>query len=273
MFLDLLSELEPALESHLQNTATFKTDAKDPPESWGRITDRFKDFLSRSKYLTVQMQRLVSLVDAWTYSRTKDSIASLLRQMSKGKRKEIPTIEIPKDAPIIKQARASFQARMEQIAQTLNHEYIQGITPLVQEAFRTGKTTKDLAESLKKYTEGDQNKARFWARDTMGDAYSDFTSTRFKSVGIQTYVWMTSLDNRVRDTHAELHGKAFSMAEKPPGLTKPGAKLPGQDYNCRCRMKPIFSKDEALPATQQAKAIKTIDKERKKFGQPSVGAE
>jgi Phage Mu protein F like protein len=46
------------------------------------------------------------------------------------------------------------------------------------------------------------------------------------------YVWRTHEDDKVRTSHAALHGKIFSW-NRPPKIGHPG-----QDYNCRCWAEP-----------------------------------
>lgn len=49
-----------------------------------------------------------------------------------------------------------------------------------------------------------------------------------QGLGIESYTWSTSNDERVREEHAELEGQTFSWNAPP----EPGN--PGEDYQCRC---------------------------------------
>ena len=63
-------------------------------------------------------------------------------------------------------------------------------------------------------------------------------------------------DARVRDYHDENNRKVYSWAGGADNLKKPGARHPGEDYNCRCYAKAV--RDPAL--LQQSKSGRTGQK-------------
>lgn len=141
--------------------------------------------------------------------------------------------------------------------ESLGQEYREGVAQLVADATLRGGTTS-LREALTQYSEQVANKAEFYARDLVGDTVSKISASRQQSAGFPGYIWMTSLDSRVRDSHAELHGKYFTWAQQPPGLDKPGAKLPGVDYNCRCTAYPALGEQDQLSDQQRAEDLAEI---------------
>ena len=63
----------------------------------------------------------------------------------------------------------------------------------------------------------------------------------YKSIGVDSYIWQTRLDERVRAGHRILEGHQFSW-DSPP-VTNPATgdrNHPGEDYNCRCAPLPII---------------------------------
>ncbi len=66
-------------------------------------------------------------------------------------------------------------------------------------------------------------------RDQTSKAMGGLNRLRQKEVGIEAYVWGTSLDERVRPTHREKNGLQFEW-DKPP----PDTGHPGNDVLCRC---------------------------------------
>jgi SPP1 gp7 family putative phage head morphogenesis protein len=80
-------------------------------------------------------------------------------------------------------------------------------------------------------------KARLWARDRTLKLNAAITKERHLSLGITSYVWTTSSDERVRETHAELADRTFEYADPPIIDGQP--VNPGEDYQCRCIAYPV----------------------------------
>lgn len=119
----------------------------------------------------------------------------------------------------------------------------QHINSVITQAILQGKAIPDVAKSLEKVTNMDskaavrnartavtcaQNKARF-------DSYE-----RAEALGIKVKkVWLATLDDRTRESHAELDGEEVDINEKfSNGLMFPADPEgePSEVYNCRCRM-------------------------------------
>lgn len=83
---------------------------------------------------------------------------------------------------------------------------------------------------------GDVSKARaeLIARDQTLKLNGAINRAQQTGVGIQSYTWSTSGDERVRETHAALNGQQFMWAAPPP----PGH--PGEDFQCRCVAVPVI---------------------------------
>lgn len=80
-----------------------------------------------------------------------------------------------------------------------------------------------------------KSKAKFIARDQISKLNGELSRIQQTQNGIHSYSWSTSLDGRVRDTHAEKNGVEFRW-DSPPEDTG----HPGEDYQCRCIPEPIF---------------------------------
>ena len=73
-------------------------------------------------------------------------------------------------------------------------------------------------------------------RDQTNKTIGQLTHLRQQQVGIQSYQWLTSQDERVRPSHVRNSGLIFDWA-KPPVETG----HPGQDVLCRCSAIPIVT--------------------------------
>lgn len=91
-----------------------------------------------------------------------------------------------------------------------------------------------------------QQRAKLIARDQTAKLNSDLNRMRQEQVGIATYEWSTSQDERVRDSHAAMEGRICKWDDptvyRDEGDTEwrsrssiGGVELhPGEDIQCRC---------------------------------------
>lgn len=80
-------------------------------------------------------------------------------------------------------------------------------------------------------------KAKFLARNETKLFVTHYNLAKFKVLGIRQYIWRTSHDNRVRESHKLMDGKVVDI-DTPP--TETGGKHAGIDYGCRCKMNAIL---------------------------------
>jgi len=63
----------------------------------------------------------------------------------------------------------------------------------------------------------------------------------YKSIGAESYIWQTRLDERVRPGHRVLEGHQFSWDSPPVTNHATGDRNnPGEDWNCRCCPLPLI---------------------------------
>lgn len=105
--------------------------------------------------------------------------------------------------------------------------------------FSTGTRWEEIAKDVQKIIDPEEgtvsNRARLIARDQISKLNGQVTQERQKSLGITKYIWRTSQDERVRDSHAALEGEEFSWSN-PPSVGHPG-----EDFQCRCTAEPVLS--------------------------------
>lgn len=117
------------------------------------------------------------------------------------------------------------------------------ITSAVTQAVLQGEPIPDLAKRLRTVTDMDKNAALRNARTAVTCAQNKarFDSyDRAEKIGIKMKkVWLATLDDRTRSSHAEMDGEEVEMDDKfSNGLAYPGDPSgdPSEVYNCRCRM-------------------------------------
>jgi SPP1 gp7 family putative phage head morphogenesis protein len=95
-----------------------------------------------------------------------------------------------------------------------------------------------LTSKLLEAADVSRSRARFWAVDQTLKLNADIVQAKHQSLGIEEYVWRTSRDGSVRDTHAVLEGRRFRYDDPPE--TGTGKHNPGQDFRCRCHADPVL---------------------------------
>jgi SPP1 gp7 family putative phage head morphogenesis protein len=112
--------------------------------------------------------------------------------------------------------------------------------------FRAGLRHEEIAKDVRKYLNPNakdslgrsQNvvyKAQFIARDQVAKLNSQISQSRQSELGIKRYVWRTSGDERVRDSHKKKEGKIYRWSDPPEDTGHPG-----EDFQCRCTAEPVI---------------------------------
>jgi SPP1 gp7 family putative phage head morphogenesis protein len=106
------------------------------------------------------------------------------------------------------------------------------VQKLAQEALVTGDREGKVYASIMRTGEVTEARARTIARTEVGRAQSELTQARAEFVGSTGYIWRTSRDVDVRDSHKKMEGKFVAWASPPTldGLRGHAGTLP----NCRC---------------------------------------
>jgi SPP1 gp7 family putative phage head morphogenesis protein len=104
-------------------------------------------------------------------------------------------------------------------------------------------TTK-IYDIMSERTDVTDSRARLIARDQTAKLNGELTQIRQQDLGVESYVWRTVGDERVRDTHEENDGQTFAWSD-PPAETG----HPGEDYQCRCWAEPILPEFVAYEAS------------------------
>lgn len=128
------------------------------------------------------------------------------------------------------------------LIKTVPKDTLSQMENIVQEGFKTGKTTTSIVKEIQRTYGIEKRHARLIARDQMAKLNADLTKSQQQDAGVEEYTWSTSGDSRVRDRHRSLNGKTFSWNDPPVVDTKTGRRChPGEDYQCRCVALPKFN--------------------------------
>lgn len=112
---------------------------------------------------------------------------------------------------------------------------------VLDRASATGLRVEALASDIQRQFDVSESYATLLARDQTLKLNGQITQERQSQAGIVKYTWITSRDERVRDSHRELDGTEQLWAVPPVVDEKTGRRAhPGGDYNCRCTASPVL---------------------------------
>jgi SPP1 gp7 family putative phage head morphogenesis protein len=115
---------------------------------------------------------------------------------------------------------------------SIDTRFFADVRETVEAGVRSGTNTKKLAEEIKDRFGVSDSRARLIARDQVAKLNSNITQNRQASLGVKQYIWSTSKDGRVRESHQEMDGVLCDYASPP--IVDGEAVNPGEQFQCRC---------------------------------------
>ena len=140
-----------------------------------------------------------------------------------------------RNSPNIAERVNTLTAGNVQLIKSIRSQYLDKVQNAVMQAMVKGTLNKDLAAQIKDLGKTTEKRAMFIARDQSSKLNAALTQARLEDVGIKKYMWSTSLDERVRDSHADKEGLVFEYVNPPADTGHPG-----HDFNCRCVAIPVL---------------------------------
>lgn len=142
---------------------------------------------------------------------------------------------------------------------SLTTAQIEEVEDLVLRSVQSGERATLIQERIADRWAVVRSRAALIARDQVNKLHGNLTRVRQTSLGIERYVWRTSRDERVRNTHIVKEGRIFDWS-KPPFDTG----HPGQDIQCRCTAEP-YIEGEPPPKEDRQKVIKETLAQRERL--------
>ncbi|MDE1905286.1 MAG: minor capsid protein [Rhodospirillales bacterium] len=187
-----------------------------------RYSDALQDWAVRTA------GRMLSTVD----KRDQSTWAEHSREMALSMREEI------RNAPTGKVLQRLLSEQVTLI-KSLPIEAAERVHRLTLQGLEDGTRAKEIAREIGRTGEVTANRAMLIARTEVARTASLLTEARAEAVGSVGYVWRTSRDSDVRQSHREMEGK-FVRWDKPPALSDGTVTHAGRIYNCRCYPEPVL---------------------------------
>ena len=125
------------------------------------------------------------------------------------------------------------------LIKSISTEYFGEIEKIVMRNVRAGVRAENFASEVEAASRGQWkkgiNRAKLIARDQTNKAYGDINRVRQTQMGVTSYIWRTSQDERVRESHLDLEGLSFTWEKGSD------EGHPGQPIQCRCTAEPDLS--------------------------------
>lgn len=135
----------------------------------------------------------------------------------------------------------SLQEQQVKLIKSIPLEAAQRVHELTVEGLLTSERASVVTREILKIADVTESRARLIARTEVARASSNLLQARATWAGSDGYVWRTSGDSDVRDSHAEMEGKYVRWSTPPTldNLKGHAGTLP----NCRCFAEPVFPDD------------------------------
>lgn len=140
----------------------------------------------------------------------------------------------PDIGPLLDGFRENSLARIR----SLDADQIDELRDLLEEGEREGWRVESLADEIEERLGVSEGRADTIARTQTLQLNAQITRERQTASGILRFVWSTSGDERVRDSHDAIDGEEFSWDDLPE--VDGERVMPGEPVNCRCVAIPVL---------------------------------
>ena len=164
-----------------------------------------------------------------------------------------------RNSPNIAEKVNALTAGNIQLIKSIRSQYLDKVQNAVMQAMVQGSLNKDLAAQIKDLGKTTEKRAMFIARDQSSKLNAALTRARHEEVGVKKYMWSTSGDERVRESHAEKDGQIFEYANPPADTGHPG-----HDFNCRCVQIPVLDDVVSQMSKEGRDSVKETEQETAK---------
>lgn len=122
-------------------------------------------------------------------------------------------------------------------------EAAQRVQDLTIAGIEDSSRSTEIAQEIARSQDVAASRATLIARTETARSASKLTESRARHVGSEGYIWRTSNDSDVRESHRQMNGK-YVRWDEPPTLSDGTVTHAGQIYNCRCYPEPVIADEE-----------------------------
>lgn len=204
---------------------------------------------SRSSWVEERLRALAAEQREDDPTATIELVASRVVKKNGEELKRLIPISLRKDphlAPLLDGFRADSLRRIR----SLDEDQVDELREVLEEAEREGWLHEDLADAIEQRLEVSESRADTIARTQTLQFNAAVTKERHRACGIERFIWSTSGDERVRESHEELDGEEFAYDDLPE--VDGEHVMPGEPINCWCVSIPVLPLIEDLEDDEAA---------------------
>lgn len=149
----------------------------------------------------------------------------------------------------------SWSITNARLIKSISADLLEDVSILIQNAYRSGIKTSVVRDEIIKKFGSTESRAELIARDQIAKLNSNIVRHQYLEAGITDFKWLTSMDDRVRESHKVLNGKICTWSDatiyknnisdinwKSRRSIGGVLKQPGEDYQCRCTLTAVIKK-------------------------------
>jgi SPP1 gp7 family putative phage head morphogenesis protein len=126
----------------------------------------------------------------------------------------------------------AFMEEHQKLIKSVQREHLDKISLALKRGIREGHLQKDIVKEIRNHTHTSKRRAQLIARNAPLQYSGALTKHHQMNAGIKSYMWQSSRDERVRDSHRRMDGKIFNWDSAGPH--------PRSEVNCRCDAVPVL---------------------------------
>ena len=184
--------------------------------------------------MQVAEDRVIRITRSRTVMRLIDQQARRVMRWNLDDMERVLRIKLTMETPRVQALLESFRSENVDLITRMGQDQLNQMRELVAQSTQSGMRVETLQKKIQERFAVGKSRAELIARDQTLKANGALTMIRQRDAGITEYEWSTSLDERVRESHADLHGQRFAW-DQPPDVGHPG-----EDFQCRCTATPII---------------------------------
>lgn len=219
--------LLPQLDRWLVKDPRVHTDAAD--DEVNALIDQMAEQFLRDN--SVEKLKQVSLQYA---KRTSDYQREELHKVTR----EALGVDVVLSEPWLDPVLRAHAAENVALIRSVPEQYFTEVEKLVLRGVREGVRPETIAADIEDRFGVAESRAALIAKDQTNKLFGDLNKERQHDLGVEKFVWRTSNDERVRESHAELEGEVFSWDDPP--TVEGEVAIPGSAILCRCTAEPVL---------------------------------
>ncbi len=126
-------------------------------------------------------------------------------------------IDVYRAEPYLEPLRKAWVAQNTDLVKSIPVKLHSELRGIIDRGVANGFSVKQLQEQIVARFGVTESRAKLIAQDQILKANASLTQERLKSVGVESYIWRTVGDSRVRPAHAEREGREFKWNDPPDG--------------------------------------------------------